>query len=258
MRNGCQPRISTPGKSDSRLAADHLLQRHEPVRRRAAAPSAAGSSAPSPGRTAPRRRRRAGPPRARGSGSRCTGRGAPGPPPAASAPGRRCAWKYALEVRPVLPRSSRACPGAGGRRARASAGSTSSEQAAVLCRLPSRGRPARCARSCSSGVRPSAVRSLYPAATCRWRPATRTWKNSSRLPREDRQELDPLEQRRPRVLRLVQHAPVELQPGEFAVEVQPGVLEIGQRCGGGDFGGRCHDPDNLPRGSAPGRAVTNV
>ena len=40
----------------------------------------------------------------------------------------------------------------------------------------------RAAASCSSAVRPSGERSTLPASTCWRRPATRTWKNSSRLP----------------------------------------------------------------------------
>jgi hypothetical protein len=35
---------------------------------------------------------------------------------------------------------------------------------------------------------------------------------------EDREELDPLEQRRPLVERLLQHAPVELEPAQVAVD----------------------------------------
>ena len=40
----------------------------------------------------------------------------------------------------------------------------------------------RAAASCSSAVRPSGERATLPASTCWRRPATRTWKNSSRLP----------------------------------------------------------------------------
>ena len=36
--------------------------------------------------------------------------------------------------------------------------------------------------------------------------------------REDRQKLEPLEKWRPLVLRFVEHAPVELEPGEVAIK----------------------------------------
>ena len=85
------------------------------------------------------------------------------------------------------------------------------------------------ARSWSSGVMPSAVRSTMPAATCCLSPATRTWKNSSRLLLKMREELEPLEQRRPGVERLVQHPAVELEPGELAVEVERWVPEVDGR-----------------------------
>ena len=46
---------------------------------------------------------------------------------------------------------------------------------------------------------------------------------------EDRQELEPLQQRRARVQRLVEHAAVELEPGELAIEVERGVPEVDRR-----------------------------
>jgi hypothetical protein len=54
--------------------------------------------------------------------------------------------------------------------------------------------------------------------------------------RDDRAELQPLEQRDGRVLDQVEHAGVELQPGQLAVEVQAGGGEVG--LGGGSCGGR--------------------
>ena len=43
---------------------------------------------------------------------------------------------------------------------------------------------------------------------------------------DDRQELDALEQRRARVARLVQHAAIELEPGQLAVQVELGRAQI--------------------------------
>ena len=43
---------------------------------------------------------------------------------------------------------------------------------------------------------------------------------------EDAEELEPLEQRRPGVERLVQHAAVELEPGELAIDVERRVPEV--------------------------------
>ena len=69
--------------------------------------------------------------------------------------------------------------------------------------------------------------------------------------REDGQELEPLQQRRAGVLRLVQHAAVELQPRQLAVEVQPGVVEVRQggsrEGGGGGHGHRQSTPPATPR-----------
>src|ERR1043166_3638500 len=43
---------------------------------------------------------------------------------------------------------------------------------------------------------------------------------------EDRKELDPLEERCPRVPGLVQHATVELEPGELAIDVERRRMEV--------------------------------
>ena len=64
-----------------------------------------------------------------------------------------------------------------------------------------------------------------PAAACCFRPATRTWKNSSMLRGEDRQELRPLQQRHAGVLGQRQHAGVEVDRRQLAVEVP--VLDRG-------------------------------
>ncbi len=60
--------------------------------------------------------------------------------------------------------------------------------------------------------------------------------------REDQQELQPFQQRRALVQRLVQHADIELQLRQLAVDIQPAVVKIprhgwrhgivGGRCGG--------------------------
>ena len=42
----------------------------------------------------------------------------------------------------------------------------------------------------------------------------------------DAEELEPLQQWRPRVERLVEHPPVELQPGELAIDVERRVPEV--------------------------------
>jgi hypothetical protein len=49
---------------------------------------------------------------------------------------------------------------------------------------------------------------------------------------DDRQELDALEQRRARVLRLVQNTAVEGKPGELAVQVKLGGAQVDRRRGG--------------------------
>src|SRR6185437_7190890 len=48
---------------------------------------------------------------------------------------------------------------------------------------------------------------------------------------EDGQELDPLEQRRALVQRLVQHPPVELEPADVAID--PGAAQVTGLAGGG-------------------------
>ena len=109
--------------------------------------------------------------------SRCTGTGARDRPRAASGPGRsrRGSAGGAPRDAPGSRRSRRArCP-----RPRAPGGPTRRSPSG---RRRARGRASRTAASCSSAVRPSGERATLPASTC-WRsPATRTWKNSSRLP----------------------------------------------------------------------------
>ena len=54
----------------------------------------------------------------------------------------------------------------------------------------------------------------------RFKPATRTMKNSSRLELDDGEELHPLEERHGRVEGLLEHALVELEPGELPIDVK--------------------------------------
>ena len=49
--------------------------------------------------------------------------------------------------------------------------------------------------------------------------------------RDDRQELDPLEQRMPRVERLLQHALIEFQPAQLTIDVEPRVLYRASQAG---------------------------
>ena len=74
-------------------------------------------------------------------------------------------------------------------------------------------------RVCAALI-PSGVGLERPAATCCFRPATRIWKNSSRLLAKMARKRDPLEQRVALVDRLVQHALVELEPRQLAVDVR--------------------------------------
>jgi hypothetical protein len=78
-------------------------------------------------------------------------------------------------------------------------------------RLDQRARLLMIACRVSVAVRPSGLRSATALSICCLRPATRTSKNSSRLELNDAKELDPFQQRRGRVQRLLQHALVEFQ-----------------------------------------------
>jgi hypothetical protein len=64
--------------------------------------------------------------------------------------------------------------------ASASAGDTWSRNTACI-RGSSLSRRSRMSRSCCAAVRPSGLVVATPAATWSFRPATRTWKNSSRF-----------------------------------------------------------------------------
>jgi hypothetical protein len=61
-------------------------------------------------------------------------------------------------------------------------------------------------------------------------PPTRTWKELVEVRRGDGEELDALQQRQVVAQRFVEHALVELDPGEFAVEKGVGMLDENFRC----------------------------
>ena len=101
----------------------------------------------------------------------------------------------------------------------ASAGSSSSLTQRVQ-RRDERVRALAIAASCSAGVRPARSGAVSPSSIARWRPATRTMKNSSRFDGGDGRELDALEQRRRRIGRFLEHALVEGEPRQLAVDEQ--------------------------------------
>ena len=161
---------------------------------------------------------------------RCTGTGAPGRPPAGSAPGR---------------------PGRGSTRAAASRSSSSSSLPAARCWMPSVGqrrarRPRRRPSACRATSSLGALADAAPAArggAARRRDAHRQAGLAPALQAgdahhvelvevagEDRQELDPLQQRLASVLGQRQHPGVEVQPGQLAVEEAVGVLAPVRRC----------------------------
>jgi hypothetical protein len=51
----------------------------------------------------------------------------------------------------------------------------------------------------------------------------------------DRQELEPLQERGAVVQRLVQHAAIELQPGQLAIDVERWVPQVERGWGGGEL-----------------------
>ena len=84
-------------------------------------------------------------------------------------------------------------------------------------------------RAPAAGVRPSAPRSLRPASTWSCSPATRIMKNSSRFDVKIAANFTRSSSGTFGVLGELQHAVVEVQPGELAVEVERGVLEVDGR-----------------------------
>ena len=72
--------------------------------------------------------------------------------------------------------------------------------------------------NCSAGESPSSEGVVSPECTWPTRPATRTMKNSSRLLAEIDRKRNCSSKRMVAVGRLLQHAPVEFEPGEFAID----------------------------------------
>ena len=83
------------------------------------------------------------------------------------------------------------------------------------------------------GGMPSGVSSLSCAATCWRRPATRTWKNSSRLDAKMERNFTRSSSGVRGSQRLVEHPAVELEPGQLAIDVERRSLEIGRLVDGG-------------------------
>ena len=96
-------------------------------------------------------------------------------------------------------------------------------------RPPARWTRAATAASVSAGVRPSgpAVWSPGPDAALQRRHADH--EELVQVRAEDGEELHALEQRHARILRLLEHAPVELEPGQLAVDERVGVHPIAAR-----------------------------
>ena len=78
----------------------------------------------------------------------------------------------------------------------------------------------RAATSCSPAVRPSGDVVVEPAWSCWRRPDDPDLEELVEHAREDRQEVDPLEQRVAGVARLVQDAAGVVEPGQLAVDVR--------------------------------------
>ena len=82
--------------------------------------------------------------------------------------------------------------------------------------------------SCCSVLYPSGATSSIPSRSFFSVVATRIMKNSSRFVPTIDEELHALEQRMRGIVRLGEHALVELEPAQLAVDVQRRVLEIGR------------------------------
>ena len=95
---------------------------------------------------------------------------------------------------------------------------------------------------------PSGEGAECPAATCCLRPATRTWKNSSRLLAKMARNRDPLQQRVALVLRLVQHPRVELQPRQLPVDVREPAVHARRSAADGGLSQGGHDTRTPERG----------
>ena len=114
----------------------------------------------------------------------------------------------------------------------------------------------RAAASCSAGVRPSGARVTAAGLDLLAQAGDADLEELVEVAREDRQELDPLEQWVPGVARFVQDPRVELQPRQLAVEVREhGAFGSRARgaaaCGPGDGGaGGCSGFERRPSRAA--------
>ena len=99
---------------------------------------------------------------------------------------------------------------------------------AVAWRVTSSSTRARIARSCSTWSRPSGDVERTPTASCSFRPATRTWKNSSTLPLKIARNFARSSSGTDGILGQREHARLELEHRQLPVEV-PGPVEFGAR-----------------------------
>ena len=74
----------------------------------------------------------------------------------------------------------------------------------------------------SLGVMPSGPASSTPLSTCRFSPATRTMKNSSMIGAHEGEEHQAFEQRVALILRLFEHAPLEVDQAQLAIDIRAG------------------------------------
>ena len=107
----------------------------------------------------------------------------------------------------------------------------------ACCAAISRRASASMRASCRAGVSPSGEGVALPGP--RQRPQARDAHGVElvEVGGRDRQEPQPLQQRHARVLRLLQHAPVEAEPGQLAVEEARGPGHVGGRGHRGGKGG---------------------
>ena len=195
--------------ADRHEARQHLL-RHLHARE--------GLDARTPGRAARRR--------SRATGSRCRGTDAPGRRRAASAPGRSARRRSCRSPR-LLARCSprrRRC----GCRARRAPGGPRPRTRAMARR---RARASRSAmRSIvSRGGEPVGPAGVDPGVDLVVQARDAHHEELVEVRGVDREELDALEQRRRLVLGQLEHAVVEVEPGQLAVHVQLGRVEL-RRC----------------------------
>ena len=90
------------------------------------------------------------------------------------------------------------------------------------------------ARICSAGVMPSGPVSVTFFSICRFRPATRTMKNSSRFEPTNDRNINRSSRGLRLVLRLFQHAPLKIEQAQLAIHKQSGSVELrraARQCG---------------------------